>query len=240
MEKIELKLKPTGKMKRHHIKVTSDIIDFSNASLKMIHGHVSIIKGNVKLGTIPYVSLPPITTCRCKAPCIRQCYALKPYACKADAYNSRQKNLYSYRVNAVNYFNAIDRWLEIKKPDFFRWHSAGDIVDLAYFKGIISIAKKHPDIKFLCFTKKYEIVNQYRGIIPSNLSVVFSMWVGLDMPKNRHSLPYAFVDDGMYNFDYFIVHCGIDKAIECSGNCTNCAMCWNLKKIGFNVVFKLH
>ena len=38
---------------------------------------VSISKGNSKMGAIPSVSLPPITTCAAGCTCAKKCYAAK-------------------------------------------------------------------------------------------------------------------------------------------------------------------
>lgn len=86
---------------------------------------------------------------------------------------------------------------------------------------------------------KFNIVNEYLncgGTIPENLHVVFSGWRGLVM-NNPYSMPEAHVRyrDGTTT-------AGAD-AIECVGNCTECAMidggCWSLSN-GCQVVFNEH
>ena len=41
------------------------------------NNQVSISKGNNKMGAIPSVSLPPITTCKHCESCAKDCYAAK-------------------------------------------------------------------------------------------------------------------------------------------------------------------
>ena len=66
--------------------------------------------------------------------------------------------------------------------------------------------------------------------LPNNLTIVISVWPGLRIPNSK--LPKAFMQDGTEN--------RINNAIECPGNCENCGMCWNLSKLGKNVVFNKH
>ena len=113
---------------------------------------------------------------------------------------------------------------------YARWHSAGDIPDAEYFLMMIRVAKRLPHTFFLCFTKKYEIVNEYLsdgGKIPENLAVVFSAWGDGFMPHNPYNLPVAYVrlkkEDCTIPAD----------AHECLGYCGGCAArkhsCWHLK-----------
>jgi hypothetical protein len=122
---------------------------------------------------------------------------------------------------------------------FFRFHVSGDIVDNVYLAHMVEIAERNPHCEILCFTKKYEIINQhldFGGTIPKNLHIILSAWVGLEM-VNPFSLPEAHVRyrDGTTT--------ARDDAKECSGNCSECAItdggCWSLKN-GEQVVFNEH
>lgn len=126
---------------------------------------------------------------------------------------------------------------------FFRFHVSGDIPDRDYLSRMSVIAKRNPHCEILCFTKKFEIVNEHIGFLrsigsdlPKNLHIVFSAWIGLEM-VNPFSLPEAHVRyrDGSTT--------ARTDAIECGGNCTECAIadggCWTLKN-GEQVVFNEH
>lgn len=104
---------------------------------------------------------------------------------------------------------------------------------------MIGIANRNQHCEILCFTKKFKLINDYLdtgGVIPLNLHIVFSGWVGLKM-NNPYSLPEAHVRlrDGSTTAD--------ENAIECGGNCTECAItddgCWALKN-GQQVIFNEH
>ena len=112
----------------------------------------------------------------------------------------------------------------------------GVVAAILIVLGVILTANPHCEI--LCFTKKYEIVNRIliSHNMPPNLHIIFSAWRGLDMENPNH-LPEAHVRyrDGTTT--------ARDDALECSGNCTECAItdegCWTLKN-GEQVVFNEH
>ena len=198
--------------------------------------HVNISKGNEKLGSIQSVSLPSITTCR-TCDCNKKCYA--------NRIERRRKNVREAYKNNLNILNNESEiyWREVEAAimlsRFFRFHVSGDIPDAAYFINMVEIAKRNHHCEILCFTKKYEIVNEFLefgGTMPKNLHMIFSAWVGLTM-TNPFLLPEAHVRyrDGTTT--------AAANAKECGGNCTECAVtdegCWTLCS-GEQVVFNEH
>ena len=199
-------------------------------NLTQIKKHVTISEGNVKLGTLPSISLPPIVTCNKKAPCCNgDCYALNGNFNFDSVKKACAKNLNTFKSDPVLFLQCVSEWIRIRKPSFFRWHVAGDIPNKTYLNQMIFLAKKHPNVKFLAFTKKYNLL-KYATDVPENLSIIVSAWPGLRLPKT--SLPIAFMDNGSEK--------RIKDVIECPGKCETCGMCWNLPKLGKNVVFKYH
>lgn len=221
-------------------------------------GTVKISKGNSKLGAIPSVSLPSVKTCRHCA-CQEKCYAKKLERLRPSVRNAYQHNLDVLNSDPETYWREVEASVMMSR--FFRFHVSGDIPSGEYFCKMVEIAKRNPHCQILCFTKKYEIVNTYieqfevlkysklvfpdcmmgatggeEPVIPSNLHIIFSGWVGLDM-VNPFSLPEAHV---RYRGGSTTAR---DDAIECNGNCTECALteggCWNLQK-GQQVVFNEH
>ena len=88
-------------------------------------------------------------------------------------------------------------------------------------------------------TKKYDIINTALAVgteIPENLHIIMSVWRNLEC-KNPYELPEAHV---RYKTGGTTAGYG---AIECGGNCTECAItaggCWTLKN-GEQVVFNEH
>ena len=195
-----------------------------------------ISKGNSKLGAIPSVSLPSIKTCR-NCACQEKCYAQKLERMRPAVRNAYQHNLEVWIKDPETYWREVEASIMMSR--FFRFHVSGDIPSFKYLINMVEIARRQPHCEILCFTKKYNLVNELieqGDELPSNLHMIFSGWVGLEM-ANPFSLPEAHVRyrDGSTT--------ARDDAIECSGNCTECALteggCWNLQK-GQQVVFNEH
>lgn len=200
---------------------------------------VKISTSVTKLGTqIPSINLPPIVTCRANAPCAKGCYALRGHFRYDVVKNRLAENLSAYKENPKLFFDMITEQTRLFK--FVRWHSSGDIVDYNYLTGMCRVARKNKDVKYLCFTKKYELVNQYvsdNHLIPKNLRIVFSCWKDF-VPDNPYNFPTTWVyfpkkEEGDFN--------GLipDDAIPCTGKCYACQACWQLTK-GQSVVFRKH
>lgn len=195
---------------------------------------VNISKGNSKMGLIYSVSLPPITSCRKNAPCAKGCYALKGTFLFPNVTNSYKNNLDFFNESPKEFELSILKQLPMY--GVFRWHVAGDILNDDYFLMMIRIAKKLKNVKFLAFTKKYELVNEYLSQgnkIPKNLKIVFSAWNGLDL-KNENKFSVAYVHDEN-NLDTRIPK----NALPCNGDCSQCMVCWGLRK-NQSVVFAKH
>ena len=199
-------------------------------------GTVKISKGNSKLGAIPSVSLPSIKTCR-NCACQEKCYAQKLERLRPAVRNAYQHNLEVWIKDPETYWREVEASIMMSR--FFRFHVSGDIPSFKYLINMVEIARRQPHCEILCFTKKYNLVNEFieqGGELPGNLHMIFSGWVGLEM-ANPFSLPEAHVRyrDGSTT--------AREDAIECSGNCTECALteggCWSLQK-GQQVIFNEH
>lgn len=197
---------------------------------------VSISVGNSKMGAIRSVSLPAGVTCRSCA-CQTKCYARKLERMRPNVAKAYQNNLDILRSDPETYWREVEASVMMSR--FFRFHVSGDIPDAAYLAKMVEVASRQRHCELLCFTKKYELVNDFLrsgGVIPSNLHMVFSGWVGLQM-VNPFSLPEAHVRyrDGTTT--------ARPDAVECGGNCTECAStdtgCWTLRS-GEQVVFNEH
>lgn len=197
---------------------------------------VSISHGNIKMGSIASVSLPSITTCR-ECGCWDKCYARKIERLRPNVRDAYRNNLDVYNSDPDTYWREVEA--AIMTSRFFRFHVGGDIPDFGYLVKMVEVAGRNSHCEILCFTKKYELVNTLLEDIkklPDNLHIIFSGWVGLEM-VNPFSLPEAHVRyrDGTTTAS--------DSAVECGGNCTECAKtdggCWSLKN-GEQVVFHEH
>jgi len=190
--------------------------------------NVHISKGNTKLGNkISNISLTPILACGKTVPCKKGCYA-KKFLMRPSVKKAWSENLAIARKNPVKFFLAIWDHLEKKRPEFFRWHVAGDFLDQLYLNRVFALAYKFPDIKFLAFTKRFDLDFSK---CPKNFSIVLSMWPGQANPNIN--LPRAWMDDGTETRVPA-------NAIHCPGGCESCGMCWSLKGLKRDVVFHKH
>lgn len=200
---------------------------------------VSISRGNVKMGAIPSVSLPPIKTCPAGCPCAKKCYAAKICRLRPNVRQCYENNLELYYSAPARYWDGVRK--AAKMTRYFRFHVSGDIVDGLYFFDMVITAEMNPETQFLAFTKKYDIVNEYmdrhNGELPGNLHVIFSRWDPAWNAKirNPHGLPTSAVIFRGENGDEY------DKI--CPGNCFECACkgvgCWTLEK-GETIAFYEH
>ena len=200
---------------------------------------VKFSDGNTKMGKIPSVSLPAIKTC-IHCACNQKCYAAKLERLRSNVRAAYQHNLDVYLKDEGTYWREVEATIMLSR--FFRFHVSGDIIDRDYLTNIFAIAWRNPHCEILCFTKKYDIVNQLLkspltdGKIPKNLHLILSAWPGLQM-ENPFNLPEAHVimRDGTTTARF--------DAVQCGGNCAECARtsggCWALRN-GQQVVFHEH
>ena len=189
----------------------------SNDALRI---HIS--GGNVKLGAIMNISLPPVVTCHNCSSCKNYCYAVRSYNRFTDTAAGWNENYLLFLTDPVEYFRSVSR--AVKMQRFFRWHVSGDIVNRTYFLSMIHVAMENPNCEFLAFTKAYQIVNACiaaGAVIPKNLHVLFSAAPGTDMP-NPYRLPechISFEDPSKNTY-----HGGANYEHHCNGNCTECVI----------------
>ena len=199
---------------------------------------LKVSHSNSKLGdNIPSVNLQPCRSCRPDAPCAKLCYGKHGRFVFPNVQNTLNNNSDLWDQNPEAFeVQAVAAAFTAK---FFRWHSTGDIVSPAYFEMMVRVAKKCKDTQFLCFTKQYEIVNEYMKSrkLPKNLHVVLSAW-GNWIPENPNNLPMAYI-----RFKNGVTTHIPETAFECSGFCGKCVQsekhCWNMKR-GESVVFNQH
>ena len=200
---------------------------------------ISISNGNIKMGAIPSVSLPPVITCPTGCPCAKKCYAAKICRLRPNVRAAYQRNLDLWNSDPAEYFRLVKAAAAPHR--FFRFHVSGDIPNAEYLAGMIDTAMSLPSTQFLVFTKRYALVNEYLdngGAIPENVHLIFSLWDSAWNVKvhNPHNLPMSAVifKDNPNATEYTKI---------CGGNCTECAMrgvgCWELKS-GETIAFHEH
>lgn len=208
---------------------------------------VSISKGNIKMGAIASVSLPPIKTCSpeaCKTCAKEKCYALKIYKLRKTVREAYDRNLRILQENPEQFWREVEA--AVMTTTVFRFSVSGDIYDMDYLKHMIELANKYPHCEMLAFTKKFDICNEWLATngfcFPRNLHIIYSAWRGLEM-KNPFDIPECHV----------IFKDGTMTASEekpsyiCGGNCYTCFAsedkchrgCFSLRK-GEQILIKQH
>ena len=190
--------------------------------------HIS--KGNMKLGKIPNISLPPVTTCRPRVPCAKQCYAQKAMRLYPQTRKAWTENLDFLELSGeAEFFTQVSEWLAQNKPTHFRWHVSGDTPSTLYAVLVYQIAKIFPDVKFMMFTKRWDLLPDQPP--PENLAVILSMWPGLRNPKGFEDFPRAWLSSDKRKPNFYF---------KCPGRCDECYKCWDIVDLGYDVVFDLH
>lgn len=187
-------------------------------------------------GRAKAVGFPARVTCRPDAPCKHDCYACKGRFRFESVKNALNTNLLLYRADPIAFQQSIVK--ACKSSKYFRYFYAGDIPDYDFIDLMFEVANDVSDTKFLAFTKKYEMVNEYiskHGMPPANLKIYLSAWGDNFMPDNPYGLPIAYIR--LHDEE-----CTIPEGTrECNGSCAYCIEeedggCWN----GDDVVFNQH
>jgi hypothetical protein len=185
--------------------------------------HVST--GNTKLGSIPSISLPPVKTCAPGVPCIKDCYARNIYKMYPNVRAQWDENLATWEENRMVYVDGVIEWLVENKPTHFRWHIGGDLPDWHYLQWVSAIARTFVNVKFMLFTKKYDLV--VGKTFPENLCVILSMWPYLANPTADVKRAWVRGDPR-----------APDNTFVCKGTCDECLYCWS--KVGNDLILKGH
>lgn len=195
-----------------------------------------------KLGDgIGSINLPRGITCRASydLPCKADCYAGHGRFAFDNSQKSMANNLQVYLTNPAYFEAAVTEGSRHVTES--RFHSSGDIPDMAYLDMMARIAGNTPFTRHLCFTKKYELVNEWLskhgGKFPKNLRMVLSNW-GEWSCDNPFRLPTT--DLEFPNQDNAHLP---EKFSRCSLHCGPCVAaghsCWDLES-GDCMVFKKH
>lgn len=160
-----------------------------------ISNEVCVNNNNRKLG-IGCLSIPlPICSCNPKAPCFEKCYAQHGVMQMANVQGAYWRNWRLYQENPEGFFEQLYYKIKFAGLPKVRFHDSGDIPNSDYFRRMIELAEKLPNVQFMAFTKQYKIVNEglNEKTLPSNLVIFFSAWDKLWEVPNPHNLPIAYV-----------------------------------------------
>lgn len=198
---------------------------------------LKISLGNSKIGGVPNLSLPPIATCRPGAPCANICYAKHAYNRWPNVKKAWDSNLSLYLEDPDKFWHDLCLFLAVGNYRRFRLFVGGDFPDEMFFVKSMDIFSTYKDISILCFTKRYEYVNNNLDDIPDNVNLVISAWPGLEVPDLVRVLPSAWLQGDERFFDWFPE----SPYVNCPGNCDTCGhQCWHAVSPELPVIFKQH
>lgn len=161
--------------------------------------HVSISKGNIKVGNIPQFNTLPgdslfrmsngqtltniVGTCGgCCKDCVKDCYAVRSLmfhhnsVCKAWGGNTV---ILRYAPDKVR--SEIKEYCMKNIVKYFRFHTSGEIENEGQLKLYCDICDDNPDVTFYIYTKRFDIicdlfVRHAVRIVPENLVINLSEW----------------------------------------------------------------
>lgn len=200
-------------------------------------------RDNSKLKGIPAWNLLPGYTCSpaACAHCMQEgCYAIKNACC--HGYEIEKNNcLRAWVENTVYAMNhlyklekELDAFLTKKRPKLFRIHSSGDFFSVEYARMWRRLAKKHPETRFLAFTKQFDIIRHVYFYKLDNFELVLSGWTGIQIPDDlRKFYRCAWCNDGQETRIP-------SNAVHCPGNCNKCRACWYLSEMKRDSYFDKH
>ena len=193
--------------------------------------------------------------------CEKYCYAIHGAQQHHNAVlPSTIKNLILYRKSPVRFFEELDRELSNWKVNgadkVFRWHASGEIEDYEYLEMMMEIAKRHPEVHFYSYTKRFKLIEKYldtHGDFPSNFVWNLSVWNNnlveagfnqkyLDKVQRFEWKDEISVDE--YNKSIHcrsVIHDGKKKGhLNHEMNCKLCGLCWKGKCKGKTILVYNH
>ena len=212
--------------------------------LSMRTNEIHVTTKNSKTGLGVLDIAVPTCCCREDAPCKKDgCYCMKGCQQIAVVQASYLRNLRLYNENSEDFWEQFAFKIAHSGLSLVRYFDAGDIPDYGFLEGMVKTAIRFPDVKFMAFTKKYFIVNEWlseNDKLPSNLNIIFSAWDKDWVVPNPYGLPVAYVDfkDDSKNPEFPKNYTTCPNQQDKTITCTTCRKCWN-KKVK-SIVFKQH
>lgn len=193
---------------------------------------ISINNGNRKTGIGCLTMSFPQCSCLENAPCRKGCYCSKGCQQFPSVQGAYYRNWRIWNSNPEDFEKQLNFFLDMAGLPLFRYCDCGDIPDAAFLAMMFRVALNHPNISFLAYTKKYDMVNEFLSkgnVIPDNLTIRFSYWDKCWEVPNPYNLPAAYVE---FTDEHLTPE--IPKnAFHCHGGkqttCSICRVCFNKK-----------
>lgn len=205
-------------LKKYHEKLDERIAYYDSIPLDELH--VTISKGNMKVGNTPNVSLPSDKTCPHCKDCQLACYDKKACLQYPNVMDARAKNYSILMRSPSKYFGEIKSYIMKLRHDGFRFHVGGEIKDKPYLHGMVSITNEAKRKLNWSYSKSHDIINEYikehggewEKIAPY-LVIMYSRW-GYAPIDNPYDMPV-----------FWTIVKGQEKPkgmYHCPGNCKIC------------------
>lgn len=221
------------------------------------NARLNISTGNSKTGLIPYFSTNPgagyITidgpkskhygervgnmpgTCGgvCAGCMNNGCYAVRDFKKNnTTCGKSWNENTYLAMCEPARLKAALNAWIALNEPRYFRIHESGEFFNYRYFLLWIDVIRENPATKFYFYTKHSDFLKRYHdenGALPENVAAIVSIWH--DTVENFTGAAEFIYDDHTEEYVKYIKHC---PAVDYNGHktgvtCAQCKMCMNAK-----------
>lgn len=160
---------------------------------------VSISRKNAKLGNIPSFSTLPTggiirlasgelatatrgTCAGCCSSCESACYAVRSVKQYTQTARAWAENTRVIREKPGALYEAVRDYCAKHAPRYFRVHVSGEFdqgvagtVELATW---CKLAREFPKTTFYAYTKRADLIEEWRDQIPANFKILLSMWGG--------------------------------------------------------------
>ena len=185
---------------------------------------ISMSNHNSKTGIACLNLAFPVCTCRPDAPCKKTCYACKGRQTIAKVQAAYYRNWRIYNDDPNGFFEQVYYKIKFSGLQKVRLFDCGDLPSYDFLARLVDLCNRTKNVKYMAFTKQYEIVNEYidkNGKLPDNLNIMFSAWDKLWNVPNPYGLGVAYVD-----FDDKRMNPEFPKnAFVCPGRESTCSAC---------------
>lgn len=179
--------------------------------------------------SIPAISTCPYATESCK----KFCYAMKAQRMYKATKKARELNL--IETKKPNFVNRMIDAIETisNKPSYknkkiyFRIHESGDFYNTQYLQSWYKIAEALPHIKFLAYTKSFNMVDELHTIggheTPSNLILRAS--IVPDTSEHQRYIATQRLNLPLYEVGHAQ---GSSDSLNCINDCSKCKACYDV------------
>jgi hypothetical protein len=198
---------------------------------------LSISSGNSKLGRIMNFSLLPYYDCgSARNVCGKHCYAV----CITNRWRT-VRNCWTKNSQAIhkdlNNLNNINLSLKSEPCNLFRIHVGGDFISQEYLNIWSEIASNHQNTIFTAYTKQYDL--NYKNM-PPNMNIIFSMWNGIDVPRNNSFLKAWIETDS--RIPELTKQCSLFQKQKhkhtMKKTCNGCRICYDISNNSRDIILK--